>query len=100
MSIEAVQHFYQRLASDPVFYNELQRSQTKDGCRAIVRAAGYDFTQGELADYTAALLEPKTANVELKPLGERELAAVVGGAITLMGNEVVMPPYGHVPFER
>ncbi|WP_404785942.1 Nif11-like leader peptide family natural product precursor [Altericista sp. CCNU0014] len=97
MSIEAVQNFYQRLASDPVFYSELQQSKTKDDCRAIVRAAGYDFTPTELTDYTAALLEPKTAKAELNPLGERELAAVVGGAIALTVSPTVMPPYGHVP---
>jgi predicted ribosomally synthesized peptide with nif11-like leader len=100
MSIEAVQQFYQRLSEDKVFYTQLQNSGSKDECRAIVKAAGYGFTQDELSDYTTALLEAKSAAENLNPLAREELAAVVGGAIALMGNEVVMPPYGHVPFEQ
>lgn len=99
MSVEAVQRFYQRLSEDEAFYAQLQNSSNKAECRAIVQAAGYGFTQTELTDYTAALLEASPAG-DLNPLAQEELAAVVGGAIALMGNPIVMPPYGHVPFER
>jgi predicted ribosomally synthesized peptide with nif11-like leader len=99
MSIEAVQQFYQRLSEDESFYVQLQNSSNKAECRAIVQAAGYGFTQAELEDYTAALLEAHPAE-GVNPLAREELATVVGGAIALMGNAVVMPPYGQVPFER
>jgi predicted ribosomally synthesized peptide with nif11-like leader len=99
MSTEAVQKFYQRLSEDEAFYAQLQNSSNKAECRAIVQAAGYGFTQTELTDYTAALLEAQSTEGNLNPLAQEELVAVVGGAIALMGNSVVMPPYGNVPFE-
>lgn len=100
MSLEAVQAFYRRLENDPVFYKELKNSKTKDDCRAMVQSAGYNFTQSELTDYTVALLEPTTSETELSRLGVESLATVVGGATALTGPVVVMPPYGHVPFEN
>ena len=100
MSIEAVQDFYQRLTNDQAFYRALKNSTTKDDCNAIVQAEGYDFTQTELTDYTAALLESQSDDDALNRIGDKELAMVVGGAIALTGPIVVMPPYGHVPLDE
>jgi predicted ribosomally synthesized peptide with nif11-like leader len=95
MSKEAVQKFYRRLAQDSAFYNKLQNSKTKGDCCAIVQAAGYDFTQAELTDYTAAFLESKTADAELRHIGAKELEAIIGGTIALTFSDLVAPPYGH-----
>jgi predicted ribosomally synthesized peptide with nif11-like leader len=99
MSIEAVKAFYKRLSSDEIFYRKLKSSKTKAECQAIVRAAGYDFTQAELADYTSNLFEVNSEMREPNTLNSKELEAVTGGAIAFLASTPVMPPYGHVPFE-
>ncbi|MDZ8262446.1 Nif11-like leader peptide family natural product precursor [Nostoc sp. ChiQUE01b] len=81
MSVENVQAFYARLASDEAFRNQMQGVTSKDECSQLVKGAGYDFTQEEFEEYTAQLLESEAAEGELQDLGEKELEAVVGGLI-------------------
>ncbi|HLP91817.1 MAG TPA: Nif11-like leader peptide family natural product precursor [Nostocaceae cyanobacterium] len=87
MSIEHVKAFYNRLANDEDFRTQMQNVSSREEGIQIVQAAGYDFTQAELEDYTAELLESAEAENELQDLGERELAGVFGGA-------TVRPLYG------
>jgi predicted ribosomally synthesized peptide with nif11-like leader len=80
MSYQHVKAFYEKLSQDEAFRDQIQNVQSKEECSRIVKAAGYDFTQQELEDYTAQLLE-KDANSDddLIDVGDRELAAVHGG---------------------
>ncbi|HLO88700.1 MAG TPA: Nif11-like leader peptide family natural product precursor [Nostocaceae cyanobacterium] len=87
MSLEHVKAFYNRLASDEGFRTQIQNVNSKDECSQIVQAAGYYFTQEELEEYTAELLESADAENELQDIGEKELAGVFGGA-------TVRPMYG------
>jgi predicted ribosomally synthesized peptide with nif11-like leader len=90
MSLENVKAFYNRLASDENFRTQIQNVNSKDECSQIVQAAGYDFTQEELEDYTAELLESADAENELQDIGEKELAGVFGG----LGTALIQPLYG------
>lgn len=81
MSIEHVKAFYNRLTEDEEFRIQLQNVSSKEECKQIVQAAGYYFTQEELEGHTAELLESDEAENQLQDLGEKELAAVFGGAI-------------------
>ncbi|MEH2092689.1 Nif11-like leader peptide family natural product precursor [Nostoc sp.] len=44
MSIENVKNFYENLANDEAFRNQIQAVNSKEECSQIVKAAGYDFT--------------------------------------------------------
>lgn len=79
MSLVSVKAFYKKLANDEAFRGQIQGVKSKEECRQIVKAAGYDFTQEEFEEYTAQLLESEAAEGELQDLGEKELEAVVGG---------------------
>ncbi|HLP91816.1 MAG TPA: Nif11-like leader peptide family natural product precursor [Nostocaceae cyanobacterium] len=81
MSIEHVKAFYNRLTNDADFRTQIQNASSKEECSQIVQAAGYYFTQEELEGHTAELLESEEAETQLQDLGEKELAAVFGGAI-------------------
>jgi predicted ribosomally synthesized peptide with nif11-like leader len=98
MSLQDVQAFYQRLADDETFRNQVKNVESKEECSKIVRAAGYDFTQQEYEQYTIQLLESDATADELSDLSEQELEAVFGGAISLIRPR---PPiemmYGVVP---
>jgi predicted ribosomally synthesized peptide with nif11-like leader len=79
MSLEHVQAFYKRLANDEDFRTQIQNVSSKDECSQVVQNAGYYFSQEELEEYTAELLESADAENELQEIGEKELAAVFGG---------------------
>ncbi|MCW5314574.1 Nif11-like leader peptide family natural product precursor [Nostoc sp. KVJ3] len=79
MSIENVKSFYEKLANDEAFRNQIQSVNSKEECSQIVKDAGYDFTLEEYEEYTAQLLESADSEGELKDLSEKELAAVFGG---------------------
>ncbi|MEH2138806.1 Nif11-like leader peptide family natural product precursor [Nostoc sp.] len=79
MSIENVKSFYDNLANDEAFRNQIQAVNSKEECSQIVQAAGYDFTLEEYEEYTAQLLESADGEGELKDLSGKELAAVFGG---------------------
>ncbi len=89
MSLNNVELFYDRLSNDEVFSAQLQ-GISKEDCRRIVKAAGYDFTQQEFEDYTAQMLD----NQELQSVDERELEAIVGGIKGFIGKPIVRPLYG------
>ena len=93
MSLEHVKAFYEKLANDEAFRNQIQGVNSKEECSQIVIAAGYDFTLEEYEEYTAQLLESANGEGELKDLNEKELAAVFGG---LTGKPKIQPLYGVV----
>ncbi len=96
MSLENVKAFYQQLANDEAFRNQIQNIQSKEECSQIVKTAGYDFTLQEYEEYTAQLLDSDSDNSELKDLSEQELEAVFGGATSLIGDKYrrISPMYG------
>jgi predicted ribosomally synthesized peptide with nif11-like leader len=81
MSLEDVKAFYQRLGTDEAFRTQIQGVNSKDECSQMVKRAGYDFTQEELEEYTAELLELSADEDELADLDEKELATIFGGMI-------------------
>ncbi|MBN3962308.1 Nif11-like leader peptide family natural product precursor [Nostoc sp. NMS8] len=93
MSLEHVKSFYEKLANDEAFRNQIQGVNSKEECSQIVKAAGYDFTLEEYEEYTTQLLESANGEGELKDLSEKELAAVFGG---LTGKPRIQPLYGVV----
>ncbi|BAY09977.1 Nif11-like leader peptide family natural product precursor [Calothrix sp. NIES-2098] len=84
MSLENVRAFYERLASDEAFRNQIQSVESKDAGREILQNAGFDFTPAEFEEYTEQLLETNAANDDLKDLNPQELEAVFGGAIPVI----------------
>jgi predicted ribosomally synthesized peptide with nif11-like leader len=81
MSISNVEAFYKRLTSDEAFRQQVENAQSKDECSQIVKAAGYHFTQEELAKYTSDLMGTENSEGEIQELDEKELATVFGGWI-------------------
>lgn len=96
MSRENVKAFYERLATDEGFRSQIQGVKNKDECSQIVKSSGYDFTQQEFEEYTAQLLESGATDGELMDLNEKELEAVFGGAISIIGKLPIQPPDGVV----
>jgi predicted ribosomally synthesized peptide with nif11-like leader len=98
MSLENVRAFYQRLADDETFRNQIRNVESKEECSKIVKAAGFNFTAQEYEEYTAQLLDSDSNDNELKDLSEQELEAVFGGAVSFIRPR---PPiemmYGVVP---
>jgi predicted ribosomally synthesized peptide with nif11-like leader len=100
MSLQDVKAFYQRLADDEAFLNQIKNVNSKEECSQIVRAAGYDFTQAEYEEYTIQLLESDSTDSDLKDLSEQELEAVFGGATSFIRPGRPIPiemMYGVVP---
>jgi predicted ribosomally synthesized peptide with nif11-like leader len=93
MSIQHVKAFYEKLSQDEAFRDQIKNVKSKEDCSRIVKAAGYDFTQQELEDYTADLLEDDSSG----EIGERELEAVQGGFM-LRGSS--MQIYGLPPMQN
>ncbi|MDK2410089.1 Nif11-like leader peptide family natural product precursor [Aphanizomenon sp. PH219] len=93
MSLENVKAFYEKLAADDDFRNQIQSVENKEECSRIVKAAGFDFTLEEYEEYTYQLLESAAGEGEIQDLGEKELAAVFGG---ITGGIKIQPLYGVV----
>lgn len=91
MSLEHVKGFYEKLANDEAFRNQMQGVTSKDECSQLVKDAGYDFNQEEFEEYTTQLLESAADEGELKDLNEKELEAVFGG---FLGKSIIQPLYG------
>jgi predicted ribosomally synthesized peptide with nif11-like leader len=81
MSLANVKAFYERLATDENFRLQIQEVQSKEKCSQIVKEAGYDFSQEELEEFTASLLESNHPQDGMIELEEKEMEAVFGGAI-------------------
>lgn len=97
MSIENVKAFYARLAIDEAFRAEVEGANNQEECIQSIKQAGYDFTQQELEDYTAQLLEVESSD-DLKNLDEKELAAVLGGFQAILQPGTNLPLiYGGPP---
>jgi predicted ribosomally synthesized peptide with nif11-like leader len=79
MSLEDVKAFYQRIGTDEAFRTQIQGVNSKDECSQTVKSAGYDFSQEELQEYTAELLELAADEDGLADLDEKELATIFGG---------------------
>ncbi|MEJ6486770.1 Nif11-like leader peptide family natural product precursor [Nostoc punctiforme UO1] len=86
MSLKDVQSFYIRIANDESFRIQIKNVQSKEECSQIVKAAGYDFNQEELEEYTNQLLELSSTDNELRDLNEKELEAVFGGISSFFTN--------------
>ncbi|NMG20045.1 Nif11-like leader peptide family natural product precursor [Brasilonema bromeliae] len=101
MSLEDVQAFYQRLGTDEAFRTQIQGVNSKDECSQMVKSAGYDFTQEELEEYTAELLELSADEDGLADLDEKELATVFGGIVAqpLYGGIIYEPPTDWSPIK-
>ncbi|NMF61802.1 Nif11-like leader peptide family natural product precursor [Brasilonema octagenarum] len=100
MSLEDVKAFYQRLGTDEAFRTQIQGVDSKDQCSQTVKSAGYDFTQEELQEYTAELLELAADEDELADLDEKELATVFGGFIAQpLYGVIYEPPIGRPPIK-
>jgi predicted ribosomally synthesized peptide with nif11-like leader len=99
MSLQGVKAFYQRLADDENFRNQIQKVNSKEECSQIVREAGYNFTQQEYEEYTIQLLESDSTDNELKDLEEQELEAVFGGVKrSIIPREPIYQPMYGLPY--
>jgi predicted ribosomally synthesized peptide with nif11-like leader len=98
MSLENVRNFYDRLANDESFRTQMQNVQSKEECSQTVKAAGYDFTQEELEEYTTQLLELSSGDGELRDVDEKELESVIGGISGFFDNG--FPLYIHYGLPR
>jgi predicted ribosomally synthesized peptide with nif11-like leader len=92
MSTQQVEAFYEKLSQDEAFCDQIRNVRSQEECSRIVKDAGYDFTQRELEEYTAELLEKDSSG----EIGERELEAVQGGFM-LRGSS--MQIYGLPPMQ-
>lgn len=103
MSLQDVQLFYERIATDVELRTKIQAVTSKEECSQRVREAGFDFTEDEFETYTRQLLELQFSDGELKDLNEQELEAVIGGLARLYPPRIVplygviWPPYEVVP---
>jgi predicted ribosomally synthesized peptide with nif11-like leader len=99
MSLKDVKAFYQRLADDETFRNQIQNVKNKEECSQIVQAAGYEFTQQEYEEYTIQLLESDSIDNEFQDLNEQELEAVFGGVKrSITPKEPIYQPMYGVPY--
>ncbi|MEM7552730.1 MAG: Nif11-like leader peptide family natural product precursor [Cyanobacteria bacterium P01_A01_bin.84] len=76
MSLENVKSFYNKLETDKVLLAQIEGAQSKEDYMQIAKNAGYDFTNEEMEEYTAQLLESNNNDSELT---DEELANVAGG---------------------
>jgi predicted ribosomally synthesized peptide with nif11-like leader len=97
MSLKNVELFYERLLIDKEFNQRVQSAGSKENCRRIVKAAGFDFTQQELESYTAQAMKVYSPEQDIRSLNEKELEAVAGGMLKFiippeLGQEYGTPP--------
>ena len=63
MSVESAQAFVAKLASDPAFATELKQAESAEACAELVKAAGFDFNEEELAASRAELSDEQMDDV-------------------------------------
>lgn len=78
MSIKSARAFYERVVTDEPFRSQLQNAPGDDERRAIVQAAGYNFTHEEWQATTKQMQESDAIDMELSDV---ELEEVAGGVI-------------------
>lgn len=96
MSLENVKSFYEYLADNEAFRDQIKAAENKEECSRIVKAAGFDFTLEEYEEYTYQLLESANSEDEIQDLSEKELAAVFGGITGKAEHLQVQLMYGVV----
>ncbi|AFZ59474.1 Nif11-like leader peptide family natural product precursor [Anabaena cylindrica FACHB-243] len=79
MSLENVRDFYERLATDDDFRNQIQGVESRELGRQILQDSGYNFSPEEFEEYTEQLLESSNSDDSLRVLSEQEAEAVIGG---------------------
>jgi predicted ribosomally synthesized peptide with nif11-like leader len=92
MSLDQVQAFYVKVASDESFRARLQSVNNKAECSEFVKSEGFDFTPEEFEQYTAQLLEQDRPDKEITNLREEDLVAVAAGFVRPGG--IIRPMYG------
>jgi predicted ribosomally synthesized peptide with nif11-like leader len=97
MSLKNVELFYERLLADKVFRQKIKSADSKEECSHIVKAAGYDFTQKELEEYTAKSIKGNASEHEIQSLKKRELETVAGGMLKFIIPPQLGQEYGTVP---
>ena len=78
MSLESASEYLRRLATDPAFVDEAKAAKSAEARRAVIAAAGYDFTLEELAE--ARSLELSDEESREQAISDGELAEVFGGS--------------------
>lgn len=98
MSLENVKSFYEYLADNEAFRDQIKAAENKEECSRIVKSAGFDFTLEEYEEYTYQLLESANSEDEIQDLSEKELAAVFGGITGKKprNRPIIQPLYGVV----
>ncbi|MEH2326476.1 MAG: Nif11-like leader peptide family natural product precursor [Nostoc sp.] len=94
MSIENARAFYQRIAKDEAFRNQLRNAASDDQRRATIRATGYDFTPEEWGIVINELRRLKN-----RELSEPMLETVTGG-VALPINPIVTGAVSGVVFPK
>lgn len=79
MSIEQIDSFWKKLATDRSFRLQIQNAQSKAEYKNICEAFDFNFTQEELKELTNFLSELNLTDADIKDLSKLELGAVVGG---------------------
>ena len=97
MSLENVKSFYEYLADNEAFRDQIKAAENKEECSRIVKKAGFDFTLEEYEEYTYQLLESTNSEDEIQDLGEKELAAVFGGITGKPKTPIYLQCYGLPP---
>jgi predicted ribosomally synthesized peptide with nif11-like leader len=97
MSLKNVELFYERILTDEAFKQKIQNAGSNEKCSLLVKAAGYDFTQQELEDYTAQAIQIHSSEQEFQSLSERELETVAGGMLKFILPLQMVQEYGLPP---
>jgi predicted ribosomally synthesized peptide with nif11-like leader len=97
MSLKNVKLYYERLLVDEAFKQKIQNAGSKEKCSLLVKAAGYDFTQQELEEYTAQAIKIHSSEQGMQSLSERELETVAGGMLKFISLPPMVQEYGLPP---
>jgi predicted ribosomally synthesized peptide with nif11-like leader len=97
MSLKNVELFYERLLADETFKQKIQNAGSKEKCSLLVKAAGYEFTQQELEDYTEQSIKVHSSEQGMESLSERELETIAGGMLNFIVSPPMAQKYGGVP---
>jgi predicted ribosomally synthesized peptide with nif11-like leader len=91
MSFESANEFYQRLATDDEFRNQLENVSSDDRMTTI-QAAGYDFTREEWETVVNGAISSIQAEGELS---EADLETVAGGLriFPMYGGPTIPRPF-------
>ena len=93
MSVEDARACLRRLVDDPAFMAEVRGAAGAEERRAVVQAAGYDFTLEELAE--ARSLELSDEESLKVSLADEEIDGVAGGILCGVTHESEHCGYTH-----